>query len=138
MNNGKLTHWERNMLKSGYDIIPFTHNEIVDHLLDIFIRDREHLLIMAAADDTKRHKLCFILDYENIGDKSTIFGGTVFYNKKERRFTYIQYSDSRNWAVQFSIESKVAYFAYEHFQSVKKIFPFGASIKKLKEYLLNN
>jgi hypothetical protein len=134
----KLTHWERRLKKSGYAIIDFTHEEIVDHLLDIFKRDREHLLTKAAADDTKRHKLVFILDYDNLGDQSTYFGGTVTYDKRKRRFTYITYSDRRNWGVRFSIESKVAFFAYEFYKSIKHIFPFGYSANKFREWVKNN
>lgn len=134
----KLTRWEKSMRKSGYQIIPFTHEEIVEHLLQVFERDREHLLMMAAADETKRHELVFVMDHSNIGDQSTIFGGTITYNKKKRRFTHITYSDRRNWAVQFSVESKVAYFSYDFWQPIKKEFPFGASVKRLKEYFLNH
>jgi hypothetical protein len=134
----KLTHFERQMKKEGYEIIHFTHDEIMDHLLQVFERDRAHLLTQAAADDTKRHKLVFILDYENIGETTTTFGGTVTYNKKLRRFTHITYSDRRNWAVQFSIESRAAFFAYDYFQQVKKIFPWAYSVKGLTKWLLNN
>lgn len=134
----KLTRWQKNMQNAGYQIIPFTHEEIMDHLIDVFVRDREHLTALAAADDTKRHELSFIIDYSNLGDQSTIFGGLVHYNKKQRRFTYITYSDDRNWGVMFSIESRVAFFCYEHYKSLKHLFPFGCSTKKLTEYLLNN
>ena len=79
--------------------------------------------------------MTFIL---NFGDFDTNFGGTVVYNKKKRRFTHINYSDKRNWQVSFSIESKCYYSAYENYQMFKNIFPFGASNKKITNYLLNN
>ncbi len=99
------TRWQKTMENHGYAIVDFTHEEIKKHLLEVFKRDRDGLLLQAALDDTKRHNLTFILDYENIGSKLTIFGGTVNYNKKTRKFDYITYSDNRNRAVNFPIEN---------------------------------
>jgi hypothetical protein len=142
----KKTNWEKRLEQSGSQIITWEHDEIVDYLLMIFNRDKDRLTLLAASDQTKRHTLCFIMDYEGIGGWNqngnyvpgvgdTNFGGTVTYNKKLRRFTHITYSD---WGVQFSIESRAAFFAYEHYKSMKKIFPFGASVKRLREWLLSN
>lgn len=106
----------------------------------IFNRDKDSLLLTAASDTQRMRKVVIILDYQGMveGYGETNFGGTVTYCKKLRKFTHIQYSDRRNWAVSFSITSKVAFFAYDHYQSMKKVFPFGASRKKLTAYLLNN
>lgn len=131
----KLTKYQKDMKSAGYDIIPFTHDEIVDHLLTVFERDRDRLLLMASADTTRRHELVFVLDYENINEKATIFGGLVFYNKKQRRFTHISYSDNNNWAVFFSVTTRVSYFSREFWKPLRKDFPFGTSIKRLTEYL---
>ena len=130
-----LTGWQKRMAKSGYDIIPFTHEEIVEHLLEVFHRDKEHFLSMIA-EEPKRKVFCFVLDYDNIGDQKTIFGGTVHYDKRKGRgFTYIAYSDDNNFAVLFSIKTKVAYFSHEFWKPLVKLMPFW-SYKKLTEYLL--
>lgn len=134
----KLTRWEKYLIDNGTEIITRDHDIIADYLLAIFDRDKDHLLLQAASDCTKRHELCFILDYEGMGGVGdTNFGGTVHYNKKQRRFTYIQYSDKRNWAVQFSIASKVSFHTYDFHQQYKHIFPFGCS-KKFAAYLISN
>lgn len=133
----KKTRWQKHLEKAGYAIIDFTHEEIMDHLLEIFKRDRDDLLMKAALDDTKRHNLTFILDFGNFS-KLTIFGGTVNYSKKLRKFNYITYSDERNFAVMFSIESKAACFHYDHFKAWKHVFPHGASIKRMSEHLLTH
>lgn len=134
----KKTSYQKFMEKGGYATIDFTHEEIMEHLLEIFKRDRDDLLMKAALDDTKRRSLTFILDFDNIGNKLTIFGGTVNYNKKLRKFDYITYSDTRNYAVMFSIESKVACFYYDFYAAWKHLFPFGVSRKRMTEYLLNH
>lgn len=126
------------MENAGYAVIDFTHEEIMDHLLEIFNRDRDSLLLKAVLDNTNRKSLTFMLDLDNIGNKLAIFGGTVNYNRKLRKFDYITYSDTRNWAVRFSIESKVACFHYDHYAAWKHIFPFGVSTKRMTQYLLTN
>ena len=131
-----MTKWEKEWVRRGGII--YEHDEIVEHLLFVFRRDECHLLLLAAADDTKRHKLVFILDYPNCFDDKTNFGGTVIYDKKQRKFTHIQYSDRNNWGVQFSIESKVSFSAHEFWKPFIKQFPFGLSTKKLTKYLLTN
>lgn len=134
----RMSAWEKRLTEEGR-VITWEHDEIVDYLLTIYNRDKDHLLTQAAADDSKQHGLTFVLDYEGMGGVGeTNFGGTVHYNKKRRIFDYITYSDRRNWAVMFSITSKAAWFAYEHYTQLKKVFPFGARGKKLTEYLLNN
>lgn len=132
------TRWQKQMEKHGYAVIDFAHEEIMEHLLQIFIRDRDDLLMKAALDDTNRRNLTFILDFQNVGCKLTIFGGTVNYSKKLRKFNYITYSDNRNYGVIFGIDSKVAHFCYDHYRDWKHIFPFGASVKKMTEYLLTH
>lgn len=81
----------------------WNHAVIANYLLTVFRNEEDHLLLKAAADDTQRWNLRFALDYENIGDNN--FGGTANYNKKERRFDFIEYSDRKNFGVQISIRS---------------------------------
>lgn len=133
----KLTYHERRMKSYGYTIIEFTHDEIVDHLLEVFKRDEGHLLSLVLEDNTNRRELAVILDFENIGDQRTTFGGMAYYSRKKRKFTHIIYSDRHNCSVIFSIETKVAHFSYEFWKPLLKIQRFW-SIKKLKLYLLNN
>lgn len=132
----KLTHWEKQLIKSNCEIITWDHDIIVDYLLAIFNRDKSDLLLQAALDTTKRHELGFVLNYEDL--RGTNFGGVVYYNKKKRKFTYITYSDKRNCAVFFSIESKCYYSSYDFYQQIKKKFPFGVSTKKGIQYLMSN
>lgn len=60
--------------------------ELEDELINIFKEKQDDLLLKAAFDGTKRHNLRFVL--ENKEGR----GGTVNYNKKESRFTFIEYS----------------------------------------------
>ncbi len=137
MHKTMKTRWQKELEKKGYAIINFSHDEIVEHLLEIFKRDRDDLLLKASLDDTKRQNLTFLLDYGNFSHL-TIFAGTVNYSKKMRKFNFITYSDERNYAVHFSIESKVAHFCYENYKNLKNIFPFGSSIKRMTQYLLTH
>jgi hypothetical protein len=137
--SGKLTRWEKQLLASGEQIITWEHEEIVDYLIDIFNRDKDDLLLKAASDTTMRHELSITLDYPNCyREGSTNFAGDAVYNKKMRKFTHITYSDKRNYAVYFSITSRATFSAYDFYNSLSKQFPFGLSIKKLTQYLLNN
>lgn len=79
-----------------------------------------------------------MLDFDNVDSKLTIFGGTVNYNRKLRKFDYITYSDAMNYAVMFSIESKVACFYYDFYAAWKHLFPFGVSRKRMTKYLLTH
>lgn len=132
----KPTRWENQLRKSGFPIITWDHEEIRDYLLECFRRDYAHYLSIVANDDTNRHYLHLVMNHHDLGGDN--FGGIVRYNRKKGAFDYISYSDRRNWAIFFSINSGVYFSAYEHHQQFKKIFPFGASVKKLTEYLLNN
>lgn len=131
-----MTKWEKELRKNGGII--WEHDEIVEHLLQIFKRDESDLLLMCALDATNRHTLMYVLDYPNCFDGKTNFGGQVIYNKKKRQFTHIQYSDKQNFAVYVSIGSKVSFFAYDFWKPFRKQFPFGLSTKKLTHYLLTN
>ncbi len=88
------------------------HAIIAPYLLEVFLRDKSHLLLLAAADDTKRWNLTIVLDYENMGLND--FGGTVNYDKRRRQFNFIQYSDQHNFAVRFSIASGSRYSVWKH------------------------
>lgn len=90
------------------------HKEISAYLLGCFLVAREELLLKAAADETRRWNLTFVLDFENSVRREMGFGGTVNYNKKQRRFSFIEYSDRHNWAVRFSIESGCMWQAWDH------------------------
>lgn len=61
-------------------------SEFEDELIGLFNKKQDDLLLKAAFDGTKRHNLVFSLENENG------LGGTVNYNKKESRFTFIQYT----------------------------------------------
>lgn len=138
MDNQKRTKWEKELEEFGYSIIDFTHEEIASHLLEIFRRDIDDLLLIAASDNSNRKNLTLVLDHGNLGNKLTTFGGTINYNRKRGKFNYITYSDRRNYAVSFSIESGAASFSYDHYQRFKSVFPFGVSIKRMTEYLLTH
>ncbi len=130
----KPTRWEKSLSESGFPIITWDHEEIKDYLLSCFRRDYAHLLSIALSDNTKRHTLELVMNYHDMGGDN--FGGTVTFNKKRNEFTHITYSDRRNWGVLISINSGVSFFAYDHFKEWRHIFPFGASVKKLSNYLL--
>lgn len=132
----KPTRWEKQLRESGFPIITWDHEEIKDYLLACFKRDYAHYLQIALSDTTKRHKLVLVMNHDDLGGDN--FGGTLTYNTKRKEFTHITYSDSHNWAVQFSINSGAAFFAYEYYKQFKKDFPFGLSVKKLTAYLLSN
>lgn len=132
----KTTHWERQLQASGFPIITWDHEEIKDYLLSCFRRDYAHLLSIALSDSTKRHTLVIVMNYHDMGGDN--FGGQVTYNKKRNEFTHITYSDRRNYAVSFSINSGVSFFAYDHYKEWKHVFPFGASVKRLTSYLLEH
>ena len=66
------TNFEKLIVASGGEIITWEHEDIMDFLLQIFNRDYDSLLLMAASDDTKRRELCFVLDCGEVN-----FGGTV-------------------------------------------------------------
>lgn len=135
----RQTKHEKNLIACGVEIVTWEHEEIMDYLLQIFHRDYDHLLLLAAADNTKRHTLSFLLDYEGLDSPLQInIGGTVIYDKRKRKFTYIQYSDRYNWAVQFSISSRAAFFCRDFYNQIKHVFPFGYSQKKLTAYLTSN
>lgn len=132
----KLTQWEKEITSVGWEIVTWDHDIIMEYLIQIFNRDKADLLLLAASDDTNRRTVTCVLDHAGLDSPLKInIGGTVTYNKKLGKFTYITYSDKHNWAVQFSIDSKVAFFARDFYKSIKKVFPFGYSTKKLKEYL---
>ncbi len=139
MRKIRETKWEKSLIASGREIITWEHDDIVDYLIAIFNRDKENLLLMAASDDTKRHTLCFLLDFEGRkrgGLGETNFGGTVVYNKKKRKFTHITYSDRYNWGIIFSIDSRVTFFCRDFYLQLKHVFPFGYSHKSLHKYLM--
>lgn len=134
-----VSSWEKRLVKSGIDIITWEHDDIVDYLLAIFERDKAQLLLEATSIDTRAREVPLVLDHENIfGVGKTNFGGTIVYNKKKCKFTHIIYSDRHNYAVMFSVDTKVAFFAREFYMQMKKVFPFGCSNKRLKEYLMAN
>ena len=56
------------------------------NLLNAFYAKQEEFIIKAAMDETKRRNIQFVLD---LGSN---MGGVVNYNKKESRFTFIQYT----------------------------------------------
>lgn len=132
----KPTRWEKQLRESGFPIITWDHEEIKDYLLACFKRDYAHYLQIALSDTTKRHKLVLVMNHDDLGGDN--FGGTLHYNTKRKEFTHISYSDRRNWAVQFSINSGATFFAYEYYKQFIKEFPFGLSVKKLTAYLLSN
>lgn len=135
----RQTKHEKNLIACGYEIITWEHEEIVDYLLQVFKRDYDHLLLLAAADNTKRRTLSFVLDYDGMGSPLKInIGGTVIYDKRKRKFIYIQYSDRYGWGVQFSITSRAAFFCRDFYNQIKHVFPFGHSQKKLTAYLTSN
>lgn len=111
------------------------HAVISEYLFACFHREHDDLLLRAAADDTKRWSLCFVLDYENMGVNN--FGGTVHYDKKKRMFTYMTYSDQKNFAVMISIASKCYWSARAHRDYLYKNVPqfYCYNNKKLGEYL---
>lgn len=129
----KQTQHEKNIVSCGGDIITWEHEDIVDYLLQVFYRDYDSLLLQAASDNTKKRNIQLPLDHDNAN-----FGGSVIYNKKQRKFMYVQYSDRYGWAVQFSIASKAAFFCRDHYNQFKHMFPFGYSQSKLTAYLISN
>jgi hypothetical protein len=132
----KITRWEKQLRKSGFPIITWDHEEIKDYLLACFKRDYAHYLQIALSDTTKRHNLVLIMNHDDLGGDN--FGGTLNYNTKRKEFTFISYSDKRNYGMLFSINSGASFSCYDHYQQFKKVFPFGASVKRLTEYLLTN
>jgi hypothetical protein len=113
------------------------HNIIANYLLAAFERDKDSFLLRAAADDTKRWNLTFALDFENIGQNN--FGGTVNYDKKNRLFNFIDYSDSHNFCVRISIISKCYWSAWEHRDFLYRNVPqYYYPDKKLAKYLLEH
>jgi hypothetical protein len=114
------------------------HKIITDYLFTVFEKEKDNLLLQAAADTTMRWSLTFVLDYENLGVNN--FGGTVNYNKKKRQFDYITYSDKKNYAVIISIASKCYWSAWEHRNWLYKNVPqyYCYNDKKLSEYLLTH
>jgi len=91
----------------------YDHEWIAAYLLGIFLNRESDLLLQAAADTTKRWNLRFVLQWET-DEVYKPFGGTVNFNKRERRFDFIEYCDSRGWGVRFSIQSKCFYSARDH------------------------
>ena len=133
MREIKQTSFEKLIISCGGEIITWEHDDIVDYLLQVFHRDYDELLLEAVSDNSKKRKLYLRLDTRDVN-----FGGTVYYNKKLRKFTYIEYSDRYNYGVQFSITSRAAFFGREYYNQIKHIFPLGHSQKKLTAYLMSN
>ncbi len=115
------------------------HKTISAYLMGCFLLEKDELLLRAAADGTKRWNLTLVLDYENSIRRSKGFGGTVNYNKRLRRFDFIQYSDYWNWAVRFSIESGACWRSRDHrdflYNNVPEAYHHG---KKLSQWLLEH
>lgn len=132
----KLTNWERQLIDAGVEIVTWNHEIIMDTLLDYFYAEEAILLLKAAMDDTKRRELHYTLNFENSLKYRTNIGGCAVFNKKLRKFTHIEYSDKYNWQVQFSINSKVAFFARDWANQIKYAFPFGGSQKNITHYLM--
>lgn len=116
----------------------FDHLWIHAYLLGIFLNRESDLLLEAAADATMRWNLRFVLRYwDDCVDKP--FGGTVNYNKKERRFDFIEYCDSRGWAVRISIRSGCYWSAREHRDYLYRNVPeFYHHDNKLAEWLMTH
>ncbi len=116
-----------------------SHDSIMDLLLRVFNRDFDELLLDAIADNSKKRYVEIPLLYEVIEKGTdtpfTVYLGSACYSKKNNKFTHINYADAKNYAVQFSITSRVEFSAYEHHLRIKHIYPFGCSNKRLKEYL---
>jgi len=113
------------------------HTIISAFLLTVFRKEEDALLLRAAADDTKRWNLCFVLDYANLGVNN--FGGTVNYNKKERRFDFIAYSDKKNFGVYISIRSGCYFSAWEFRDFLYHNVPeFYHHEKKLAQWLMTH
>jgi len=66
-------------------------------LIELFNKNQDDLILRASTDGTRRHNLMYWIESD---DKE--FGGTVNYNKKERRFDYIQYN-ANGYAKQIPI-----------------------------------
>lgn len=133
----KLTKWEKETIAAGVPIITWEHEEIRDYLVDCFNRDKDRFTLMAAADTTKRHNLRFVMNHHDLAGDN--FGGTLNYNKKERRFDFIEYSDRHNCAVQFSISNPtVAFFSRDFYKPLQKMWPLWISNKNLTHWLLTN
>ena len=118
------------------------HTTIANHLLAVFHRDFSYLLLLAGQDDTRRHNLTILLDYEKtVGQNPmTGFGGTVNYNKKKRCFDFIQYCDHHGYAVRISIIAPGVYWsAWEHRNYLYHNVPeFYHPEKKLAQWLLSH
>lgn len=115
------------------------HDSIMDLLLKVFHRDFDELLLDAISYNSRKRYVEIPLLYE-VTEKGTniiftAYLGSACYSNKKKKFTHIQYSDSKNYAVQFSISSRVEFSAYEYYLKLKHIYPFGCSNKQLKQYL---
>lgn len=120
------------------NLVSFNHEKIMEYLLEVFEREKDDLLLQVASDGRKKREFVFILNYNMVQrGVPQIFRGQVTYNKKERRFTHIEYRDKNGWPVQFSINTKIAYSYYQYWQPLLKMRRFW-TIKKLKEYLLTH
>lgn len=97
------TSWERSLVAVGTPIITWDHADISHYLVSCFKRDEAGLLLQAVGDATKRRDLRFVMNLHDLG--GTNFGGTVNYNKKLRRFTFVEYSDQRNYSVRVSLRN---------------------------------
>lgn len=129
----RQTQHEKNIIALGREIVTWEHDEIVDYLLQIFNRDFAQLTLEAASDISRRRTIPIPLDNDGIN-----FRGTAIYDKRQRKFTHIEYADRYNWIVQFSITSRAAFFGRDFYNQIKHIFPFGYSQKKLTAYLTSN
>lgn len=110
------------------------HKVLSEYLLSVFEKEKDDLLLQAAADVTSRWNLVFVLDHPHTID----FGGTVNYNKRQRRFDFITYCGRFKYAMVFSITSNCYYSAWEHRDWLYRNVPeyYCKSNKKLTEYLL--
>lgn len=114
------------------------HAQISAYLLGCYFVQEIDLYLAAAADDTRRHNLRFVLDYDTLIDKP--FGGTVNYNKKKRRFDFIEYCDGHGYAVRISVAAPgVHWSAWQHrdylYHNVPELYH---SDKKLAQWLLKH
>lgn len=117
----------------------FDHASVAAYLLSCFNCEEAALMLQAAADTTKRWNLRFVLDFENAVIGEYGFGGTVNFNKKERRFDFIEYCDSRGWAVRISIRSGCYWSARQHRDYLYRNVPeFYHHDNKLAEWLMTH
>lgn len=110
------------------------HRVIVDYLMGVFRRDESRLLLMAAIEPSRRWNLTIVLDYPDF-DRNNM-GGQVNYNKRSRRFDFIQYTDQLGWAMRISISSGAYWSARDHRDFLYRNVPeYYHPEKKLAEWL---